>query len=70
MLNSCDIFVQIDEISLRLSSSGPAMQMLARRVALATKKLEGMKSASKRAVVVVLYKWREMEARCARWRHA
>ena len=42
------------------------MQMLARRVALATKKLEGMKCASKWAVVVVLYKWREMEARCAR----
>jgi hypothetical protein len=35
-------FVQIDEISLRFASSGPAMQMLAREVALATKKLEGM----------------------------
>jgi hypothetical protein len=35
-------FIQIDEISNRFASAAPAMQMLAREVALMTKKLEGL----------------------------
>jgi hypothetical protein len=34
--------IQIDEISNRFESSAPAMQILAKKVALMTKKLEGL----------------------------
>jgi hypothetical protein len=35
-------FLQIDDISSRFASSAPAMQMLAREVAMMTKKLESL----------------------------